>query len=285
MRQKDRKAFVLIFVFSAVILLPVLSCEEKNSRQEKIGVVVSVLPLADFVEHIGKDRIEVTVMVPPGASPHSYEPRPDQLKQVSRAKMFVKAGSGVEFELAWMDKIGQINRDMMVLSGSEGIELIEGDPHVWLSPLAAKTMAENICRGLVKLDPGNSKYYRANLNEYSQELEETDRYIRQELAGIRIRSFISYHPAWSYFARDYDLEQIPIERGGKEPTAEGIREVLEKAKKSGARVVFVLPQLATKGAETVAREIGAYIEPLDPLPEDYISDMRRAAERLAQAMR
>jgi zinc transport system substrate-binding protein len=285
MRQKDRKAFVLIFAFSVVILLLVLSCEEKNSRQEKIGVVVSVLPLADFVEHIGKDKVEVTVMVPPGASPHSYEPRPDQLKEVSRAKMFIKAGSGVEFELAWMDKLAKINRDMMVLNGSERIELIERDPHVWLSPLVAKTMAENICRGLEKLDPGNSEYYRSNLNQYSQELEETDSYIRRELEGIEIRSFICYHPAWSYFARDYDLEQIPIERGGKEPTAEGIREVVEKAKESGARVVFVSPQLVTKGAETVAREIGAYIQPLDPLPEDYISDMRRAAERLAQAMR
>ncbi len=283
--QKDKQPLILIFALSAAILAVTSSCVEENRKPDKIGVVVSILPLADFAEHIGRDKIEVTVMVPPGANPHSYEPKPDQLKQVSQAKMFVKAGSGVEFELVWMDKLIQINEDMMVVNSSQGIELIGRDPHVWLSPLNAKKMVRNICEGLEKLDPANSEYYKANLHEYLDELDEIDRYTKEKLERIKSRRFIAYHPAWGYLAKDYDLEQIPIEHGGKEPRAERIRDIVEMAKELNTRVVFVSPQLATKGAETIAREIGGYSEFLDPLPQDYISNMRIVVEQLARAMR
>lgn len=283
--QKDKQPLILIFALSAAILSVTSSCVEENRKPDKIGVVVSILPLADFAEHIGRDKIQVTVMVPPGANPHSYEPKPDQLKQVSQAKMFIKAGSGVEFELVWMDKLIQINEDMMVVNSSQGIELIERDPHVWLSPLNAKKMIGSICEGLEKLDPANSEYYKANLHEYLGELDEIDRYAKERFERTKNRGFIAYHPAWGYLARDYDLEQIPIEHGGKEPTAERIKQVVEKAKEFEVRVIFVSPQLATKGTETVAREIGGYAEFLDPLPQDYISNMRIVVEQLARAMR
>ena len=283
--QKDKQPLILIFALSAAILSVTSSCVEENRKPDKIRVVVSILPLADFAQHIGRDKIEVMVMVPPGANPHSYEPKPDQLKKVSRAKMLIKAGSGVEFELVWIDKLIQINEDMMVVNSSQGIELIGRDPHVWLSPLNAKKMVGNICEGLEKLDPANGEYYKANLHEYLDELDEIDRYTKEKLERIKNRRFIAYHPAWGYLAKDYDLEQIPIEHGGKEPRAERIKQVVEKAKEFEARVIFVSPQLVTKGTETVAREIGGYAEFLDPLPQNYISNMRKVVEQLARAMR
>jgi zinc transport system substrate-binding protein len=284
-RRTTGKPRFFLFLLTIISLVLILSCGEKHARNDKIGVVVSILPLADFVQQIGKDKVDVSVMIPPGANPHSYEPKPDQLGKVSRARMFVKVGSGVEFELVWMDKLTEINRGMVIVNSSLGIELMGRDPHIWLSPSNAKRMVENILSGLIKLDPGNQEHYRANLNKYLGELDEIDQYIRKRLAGIKNRSFMVYHSAWSYFARDYDLEQISIEYAGKEPTALGIKNALKKAKGFDNKVVFVSPQFATKGMETVAKQIGGTIEVIDPLPQTYIANLQMVMEKLAQVMR
>jgi zinc transport system substrate-binding protein len=281
-KQKRSAGFFLLVMFALILAL---SCGKDQADVERIGVVVSILPLADFVEQIGRDKVEVTVMVPPGASPHSYEPKPDQLREVSLAEMFVVAGSGVEFELVWMEKLMGINREMMVVNSSEGIEFLGGDPHVWLSIKNAQKMVENICDALVKLDPENQEFYRANLKEYQRELEELEGYIRERLEGMEKRRFIVYHPAWEYFAREYDLEQIPVEQAGKEPTIEEMKRVVEVTQELENKIVFVSPQFATKGAETIAKEIGGETMFIDPLPRTYIANMQTVVEGLLQAMR
>lgn len=264
-----------------------LSCGRKSEGdgEEKIQTVVTIPPLADFVQNVGEDKVEVTVMVPPGASPHTYEPTPSQLEKVSRAKMYVKVGSGVEFELTWMDRLIGINKDMMVVNSSQGIEVIGNDPHVWLSPLNAKTMVENICNGLIRIDPVNEEHYINNKSQYLQELTEVDRYIRGRLEGIENKKFLVYHPSWGYFAKEYGLEQIPIEQAGKEPSAKEIKGVVEKAKKYNIKVVFVSPQLSTKSAEVIAKEIGGQTMSIDPLAQSYIPNMRIVIEKLTQTMR
>lgn len=282
-KKQKRSAGILLLVMLALILA--LSCGKDQADVERIGVVVSILPIADFVEQIGRDKVEVTVMVPPGASPHSYEPKPDQLREVSLAEMFVVAGSGVEFELVWMEKLMGINKEMMVVNSSRGIEFMGGDPHVWLSPKNAQKMSRNICDALVELEPENQEFYRANLKEYQRELEELDGYIRERLEGTENRRFIVYHPAWEYFAKEYDLEQIPVEQAGKEPTIEEMKRVVEVAQELENKIVFVSPQFATKGAETIAKEIGGETIFIDPLPRTYIANMQTVVERLLQAMR
>lgn len=285
MRAATRKLPPLIFLLSISVLLLALSCSGQNEAQDKLGIVVSILPLADFAQQVGKDKIEITVLVPPGASPHTYELKPAQMKAVSQAEMFFTVGSGVEFELVWTDKLAEINTKMVIVNSSDGIEPTGKDPHIWLSPSNAKKMAENLCAALVKLDPEGEEYYTKNKNEYLRELDQLDEYIRERLREIETRGFIAYHPAWAYFAREYNLEQIPVERAGKELTAGEIRNVVEKAKELKQKVVFVSPQFATKGAETVAREIGGSTVFLDPLPRSYIPNMRSVVEQLAQAMR
>jgi zinc transport system substrate-binding protein len=272
-------------LLSLVVFVLTLSCGGEKIESGRMNVVVSILPLADFAKQLGQDKIEVTVMIPPGASPHTYEPKPVQLIAVSKARVFVKAGSGVEFELAWMDKLYQINPKMMVLNSSEGLELEERDPHVWLSPLNAKKMVENICEGLVEIDPGNKEYYTSNKEDYLKQLDDLNEFIKVQLDDLRNKMFFVYHPAWGYLAKDYNLEQISVEREGKEPTAEEIRKVVEKVKELGDRTIFVSPQFATKGAEVVAAEIGGSVEFLDPLPQSYISDMRALVQLLAKTMR
>ena len=278
---------ILTFGLAMVSFMVMLSCGRGGDidQGEKIEVVVTIPPLADFVESVGKEKVEVTVMVPPGASPHTYEPTPSQLKKVSQARMYFKVGSGVEFELTWMEKLIGVNKDMMVVNSSEGIEVMGNDPHIWLSPANARMMVENICDGLIEVDRENEEYYVENKNQYLEELTQLDEFIRERLKGIRGKKFMVYHPSWGYLAREYGLEQIPIEHAGKEPTAKEIKDAVEMAQKDDIKVVLVSPQSSTKSAEVIAKEIGGGIMFIDPLARNYIPNMSTVIEQLTQAMR
>jgi len=264
---------VAVSLIGAYLLIP-----QTERVDNKIGVVVTILPQAEFVERIGGDKVRVTVMVPPGASPHTYEPTPSQLKEVSNAKMYAKVGSGIEFELAWMDKILSVNKKMLVVDCSNGIELIDNDPHIWLSPKNAKIMVENIYRGLVQIDPANREYYARNKEKYLQELDKLDNEIARALSGRENRKIMVYHPAWTYFARDYGLEQIPIEREGKEPTPQGIANLIKQARENNITVIFASPQFSTKTADVIAKEINGKVVLINPLEKNYLENMRKVAK-------
>jgi len=261
-------------------LLILIPQTEKN--EEKIGVVVSIPPQAEFVERTGGNKVQVTVMVPPGASPHTYEPIPSQLKEVSKAKIYAKVGSGVEFELAWMDKIISVNKEMLVVDCSKGIELIENDPHIWLSPKNARIMVENIYQGLIQIDPANQEWYARNKEKYLQELDKLDNEIAQDLSEKKNRKIMVHHPAWAYFARDYGLEQIPIEKEGKEPTPQGIASLIKQARENNITVIFASPQFSTKTAEVIAKEINGKVVLISPLEKNYLENMRKVAEAFAK---
>jgi zinc transport system substrate-binding protein len=258
-----------------------ISCGPTGGASDKIGVAVSIVPLADFVENVGEDKVDVTVMVPPGASPHTYDPKPSQLVEVSEAEIYVKVGSGVDFELAWMDKIIKVNSNMLVLDSSQGIELIGKDPHIWNSPVNAKIMVENICDGLIQVDPDNADFYTENMNDYLKELDIVDGYIRYKLDRFTNRAFLIYHPAFAYFAAEYGLTQLAVEHGGKEPTPQVMQDCIDKANQYNLQYVFVAPQFATEYCEAIAREIGGQTASMDPLAENYIANMGRIADYLA----
>jgi zinc transport system substrate-binding protein len=156
------------------------------------------------------------------------------------------------------------------------------DPHIWLSPKNAKIMVENICAGLITVDPDHSEYYTQNKNDYLQRLDELDRNIEDMLSGMENGYFMVYHPAWGYFARDYNLEQIAIERAGKEPTAQQIIESVEGAKSHNIKVIFASPEFSQESAETIAKEIGGRVVLISPLPENYIAEMYTLAGQLAR---
>lgn len=271
-----------MLVLATALVVSTISCGQ--AVEGKIGVVVSILPLADFVESVGGDKVEITVMVPPGASPHTYELKPSQLVKVEQAGMYVKVGSGVEFELVWMEKIIERNPDMSICDTSQEIELMGKDPHIWNSPLNAKVMVENICTCLITVDPENEEYYVQKRKEYLEKLDELDQYLKEGFAGIESRAFMVYHSAWGYFAREYNLEQIKIEREGKEPTAREIQEAVETALAYGIEVIFASPQFSAESAWVIAREIDGQVIFIDPLPRNYIWNMLTVAGKLAVAM-
>ena len=284
---------------SALLLVLALSaCQPAADAAGKIGVVVTLLPQAEFVESVGGDKVEITVMVPPGASPHTYEPTPSQMTALARAKIYAKVGSGVEFELVWMGRLLEVNQAMLVVDCAKGVELQEAvdehehheqeheglDPHIWMSPLNAVTMVSNICDGLVQVDPANRAYYQENRDAYIHELEQLDRDIREGLSGMTSRAFMVCHPAFGYFARDYDLAMIAIEEEGKEPTPSGLARLIEQAKEHEIEVIFTSPQFNPESAQVIAQEIGGRVVLVDPLARDYIASLHLLLDGLLSAV-
>ncbi len=309
----------------------VTGCGPVPDDSDRVVVAVTILPQAGFVEAVGGDRVDVVVMVPPGASPHTYEATPDQMVQLSRASMYAMVGSPVDFELAWMDRLIAANRDMLVVDCSTGVDLLHyddehehhndrdddhdhdhdhdghdddhehindhdhdhdedgdhhhhtgPDPHIWLSVQNAKVMVSHICDGLMQVDPSNADYYRANCLAYVEELDALDHELRAQLESLEHRRFVVFHPAFGYFARDYDLVQIAVEQGGNEPDAQYLVRLLHEAKEHNIRIIFASPQFSVRSAEVIASEIGGEVVLVDPLAKDYLSNMRQIAAAIGQ---
>ena len=304
MKIWQSKGFLL---FSVTLLMmsfiaTVTSCTQQTETANKLGVVVTILPQAEFVERIGGGRVDITVMVPPGASPHTYEPTPSQMTELSEAELYAKVGSGVEFELTWMDKLVAQNKGMLVVDCSEGIrlqEMVSGDshenegdehehesmdPHIWMSPLNAQTMVRNIAGGLIRINPDNRPYYEENRDAYLAELAQLDQDIRDGLSGVKNRVFMVYHPAFGYFASAYNLTMLPIEAEGKEPTPAGLQHLIEQAKEHNIRVVFAAPQFNPQSARVIADAIEGRVVLINPLSREYSSNIRTLMAELVQAM-
>jgi zinc transport system substrate-binding protein len=301
---------VLSLLFSGCI-----NQQQNIQKSSKIGVVVSILPQRQFVERIGGDKVDVTVMVPPGASPHTYEPTPSQMKDVDDAKLYAKVGSGVEFETAWMDKILAANDKMLLVDCSKGIQLLEMaehhhhedeeddhheddhdedehddheqgglDPHIWTSVKNVKMMVENIYNSLIQVDPENSQYYMENKNTYLKELDELDSNLEGSFSGLESKKFMVFHPAWGYLANDYGLTQVPVEQEGKEPSAQELAHLIDEAREENIRVVFTSPQFNKATADSIANEIGGTVVMIDPLAEDYVSNMQMVSSEIKKAI-
>jgi zinc transport system substrate-binding protein len=293
--------FFLLVVFTAGV----------RAEDKKIGVMASILPLADFAEHIGGNRVKVSVMIPPGGNPHTYEPTPDQLKGLSRAKLYIKVGTRLEFEEAWLDKLVSMNKKMAVCDSSRNVVLIEmegkdyheagyrhreeahrnekrhhegTDPHIWLSPKNAVIMVENIKNSLMAIDSKNRDYYQRNAERYQRELQSLDQEVRKRLLPLKNRAFIVFHPAWGYFARDYGLKEMNIEHDAKEPTARQIAHVIEEARKNKIRIIFASPQFSQKSARVIAREMKGRVEFIDPLAGGYSANIRRVTDIFVESL-
>jgi zinc transport system substrate-binding protein len=276
---------------------------------EGLNVTVSIAPLKYFVEQIGGDRVNAEIMVPPGASPATYEPRPRQMVQLEKSALFFAVG--VPFERAWLPRMQSANPDITVIETQAGIELRpmaahhhhgdeeehhgemeerhdnDGplDPHIWNAPSLCARMAGTILAGLVKADPAGEAEYRANYDKLIARIHEVDARIRTLLTGLSGSSFMVYHPSWGYFARDYGLVQVPVELEGKEPGPGELAEVIELAKKENIRAIFTQPQFSGKSAATVARAMGGKVVTADPLAENWDENLIGVAARMAEAMR
>lgn len=265
-----------------------------RGTDEPLVIAVSVLPQAEFVEKVGGNRVKTVVMTPPGADPHTHEPSPGELREVSKARIYAIVGSGLPFEEVWLDRIEAVNKEMLIVDCSKGIELRELaahegegaeenehegiDPHIWTSPANTKIMVENIYLGLVEIDPENGAYYAQNRDAYLGELDALDARIREKLEGRKERNFMVFHPSWGYFAAEYGLTMIPIEIEGKEPSAKDLVHLVNVAKEKQVKIIFVQAQFSSRSAEAVAEEIDGEVVAVDPLAKDYIANMDKVSD-------
>jgi zinc transport system substrate-binding protein len=269
-----------------------------------ISIVTTIQPLEYFIEKIGGKHVSVTTIIPPGGNPHTYEPTPGQISAVSKADLYVRVGSGLEFELIWMERLRALNKRMAVCDVSEGINLIEMgidynrdkhnsdhhvhgamDPHIWLSPVNGIIIARNIGSALKEIDPENSKYYSDNTSRLINKLNLLIEEIRSRLKGLKKKAFLVFHPSWGYFARDFGLIQIPVEFAGKEVTPARLNRIIKMAKKEDIRAVFASPQFSKKSASVIANEINGKVIMIDPMKKDYIDNLRAVSEALKESMR
>ena len=301
----------------AVVLLPAVLIPDAHGQ---IKAFVGIAPEACLVERIGGSHVSVSVLVGPGQNHHTFEPTPKQMVDLAEATVYFSIG--LPFERRLLEKIREANPSLKCIDAREGISLrkmetadegkmgrfpISGlhggvhgtagnreasqfsragamDPHVWLSPLNAKIIAANICKGLEEVDPTHAAGYENNLDGLQNELEALNARIAGVLAPFKGRAFYVYHPAFGYFADAYGLKQISIEIEGKEPTAKQLAELIARAKADGVRVIFVQQQFPRRPAEAIAEEIGCAVVSIDPLSHDYIANLERIAEKLRAAL-
>lgn len=278
----------LSLVAVACLLLGLMTamagCTDADGEMEdndRIAVVVTIPPQQEFVERVGGDHVRVILLVPPGADPHTYEPAPAVLAAVAEADLYAMVGSGIEFEIAWGEKIAALNPDMTVVNCSQGVEFIAADPHIWTSPRNAKVMVENIRDGLIEADPENAEDYRRNAAAYLDDLDALDAEISALIAGSGVRVVLVDHPSWAYLARDYGFEEVAIESEGKEPSPKRIEHLIRLAEEEGVRVVFASPEHSTRSAGVIAEAIGGSVVTVSPLKKDYLDNMRQVAAAFA----
>ena len=259
---------------------------------DKLRIIVSIIPQKYFVEKIGGDLVDVSAMVLPGASPATYGPKPQQMVGLTKARIYFAVG--VPFEKVWLKKFVNVNPAMTVVHTEDGIEKIsmEGqdshdekthhhgikDPHIWLSPPLVMIQSRNIFYALTTVDPEHKEVYTENYKSFIREVVDIDLQIRDVFSGEGDGArFMVYHPAWGYFAKAYGLKQIPVEIEGKEPTARELEHLVHSAGREGVKAIFVQPQLSSKSAHTIAKAIGCRVMFANPLAENWSENLLNVA--------
>jgi len=243
-------------------------------------VAVSIPPQKYILNEIANNLVEPLVIVEPGNSPHTYEPKPSQMVALSKAKLYLAIG--VEFENSWLPKFKEQNPSMLIENVDKNITKIpisknsksgKKDPHIWLSIKNLKTIAKNTTNALIKIDSKNKDIYYQNLSKLLEKLNQVDTQIKDILKDVNPRVFLTFHPSWGYFARDYNLEQIAIEIEGKEPSPKELFNILKLAKSYNVKVIFVQPEFSTKSASLIAKELNIKIKRVSPLKESVVENL------------
>lgn len=293
------RKFILFILISIILILVITintSCSNnkpimKDKNVDILTVAVSIIPQVTFVKQVTGDHAEVVVMIPPGKSPANYQPKPEQLKDFSRADIYFSIG--VPAEKALLDKAKGLNKNMHIINLANivsekypDIEFSPGkrDPHIWLSPKRVCVIVDTIAQKLSNIDKKNEKVYLKNAREYIDKLNKLDRDIKSSLEKLDKKTFIVYHPAFGYFADDYNMEMISLEKSGKDININSLERVINKAKKENIKVIFYQKEIDSKKVSIIAKEINGDAVRLDPLAPDYIDNMYKTVKIFNKVM-
>jgi zinc transport system substrate-binding protein len=296
-----RNLLLLICFLTALYALPACTPSGGDSTaSQDYSVFVSIVPLEFFAERVGGPYVELHSLVGPGQSPATYEPTTKQMTALADSKVFFITGVPVEAPLVPRIRSGFPSvevvdvRDGMPMQEVAVERLVDGspemtgyhhetDPHVWLSPRLAKTIAKKMSDTFSKIDPDHKAEYVQNYQRLAEELDRLDSEITQLLSPVRGRELIVFHPAYGHFANEYGLEQIAIEHGGVAPGSRQLALLIENAREKGVKAIFVQPQFSSTAAEAVAGTIGAEVIQLDPLARDYVENLWDIAIKIHSA--
>lgn len=281
-----RNSFILFF---AILLITACS----NQKSAKQVITVSVLPQKYFVEQIADTVFDVQTLIPIGAAPATYEPTPKQMINLSKSILYFRIGY-IGFEQAWISKIKANNPELNIIDCSEGTDLIYGkshrhgdhvhmegvDPHIWMSPKSVKIQASIILQKLIEIAPEQTDFFTSNYTKFITKIDSADNYITSATANIKNTKFIIFHPALTYFAKDYNLIQIPMEMNGKTPSPVYIKEIIDLAKQNDIHTVFIQNEFDTNNAKLIAKEINGKVIQIEPLKENWIANITEITKQI-----
>jgi len=266
-----------------------------------INALVSILPQKTFVEAIGGDKVNVTLMVQPGNSPHTYEPKPSQMISVTKADIYFAID--VEFEQVWLPKFIYLNQNMHIVPLDYGVKKLSmgnkkhdcsehganhdhaaqsKDPHIWTSPENVRIIAVNIYNALANYDAPNAEYYKANLETFLTSIEKTDTKIKKILSILKeSRTFMVFHPSWGYFAKSYNLRQLAVEVEGKSPKPKELVHLIKEAKEEKVTAIFTQPEFSDSSAKVIANELNIPVVKVSPLAPNWSENLIKIAQSIA----
>ncbi len=287
---KRKEFYILPLLLAAITAMVLTACG--GQVKHKPMITVSILPQKFMLEKIVGDKFEVSCMLNEGNNPEAYEPSMTHLMNIEYSAAYFCIGY-IGFEYAIVDKAHANNPDLKIYDNSRGIEVIKGthfspegkhdeaDPHVWTSVTNAIAIARNMLDAVKELDPDNAKFYTTNYERFKAELEATDTRIKEMLAPKHGTAFIVWHPSLSYFARDYGLQQVCLEYEGKEIPIDKLKENIDKAHASGAKVLFMQREFDSRQAETIGNELGVKMVQINPLSYDWENEIMKIANAIA----
>jgi zinc transport system substrate-binding protein len=299
-------------ILAIAVIIPISSAYVWNSDQSfvsassgtaELSAIVSFYPLYEFTKQVGQDKVNVSLLIPPGIEPHDWEPTVNDLQKMHEADLIVINGIGFE---SWADDIDTVNSDVIIVDTSKGISIIDGDmikansdlhdhsvgdPHIWLNPVMVKTQVQNIVDALISIDPDNEKFYIQNAKSYQDKLDALDAKIKDELSSCN-KDFIAFHNAFSYFAVEYGLNQHSIVNSNEPnigPTLKTLEAVINLAQTFDIDVVFTEETVDTRTSQVIANEIGARVLVLSPIEtigddSDYFLKMENNLSNLKEAL-
>jgi zinc transport system substrate-binding protein len=307
--DKTRIAIIAIAVIIPISLIVIWNSAqfqevpETSLKNQKVVALASFFPLYEFTKEVGKEKVDVLLIIPAGVEPHDWEPSIQDIQRIQQADIIIINGVGFE---NWLDSIEKSNSDIVIIDSSSGVDIIKeveieehedehhdsslGDPHIWLNPNLAKIQVKNIANGLIELDSDNSQYYRDNSENYIKKLDDLDSKIRNELSTCK-KDFVAFHNAFTYFANEYGLNQHTITSTDPhdEPTSKTLEQIINLAKEMKIQVIFSEEGVDKRTSEVIANEIGGKVLILSPLEisetnTSYIEKMEANLDNLKEAL-
>lgn len=283
-----------MFLYLTLLIL-LFSC---SKAVDENTIFVAIPPYKDVTSQIVGNLYKVESLINEGDNPHIFSPTPKQVARLAKAKIFFT--SGLEFEKALIPRIKKLNPDIKIVALQDGIHLrsINGhthgencsghhegnDPHIWLAPMLLKKQVKTIYNSITALDTTNSTQLKTNYQKLTEELTTLDTELQQLLSSFAGKKIYVYHPSFGYFCDAYNLRQEAIETGGKEPSTKALTKLIAELKRDSVKTIFVQKQFNPQSAKVIARESGCTVVPIQPMPIEYIKDMKELGAIIAREL-